>query len=406
MEKKLNMISGQNKIMNQSIFKIEIHCSVIMPDNNDIDISAFLLNAKEKVSQDNDFIFYNNPQSKSQCINLNSTNPEMQVFNINLSKIPPTTQKIAFVVSIPVDFSLAKQLSIRINKVLIFQPETKKMTEKSLILGELYRYKDAWKFRAVGMGFQGGLAPLAGSYGVDVGDETPQKEGLVETPENKKIDLIKSTVNLKKSGEKVTINLSKGSQVKARLIWKTQSDLDLYCFYVSKEDKEDKVYYKNLGNLNQSPYIKLLGDSQVAGEEIIEISHPENVKYALLAAYSAVSNGIGSFHSYKAKIIVSDSDNQKIISHLSHKDPFSYWVAFALIDFTVTGKLSIKNVETYSNKKTFAKQFEQRTGVKLSTFFNKQTQTVKGINAYDPERSPYLFKDGSFMMSVGDVEFK
>lgn len=158
---------------------------------------------------------------------------------------------------------------------------------------------------------------------------------------------------MKKSGEKTTINLSKGSKVKASLVWQTNSDLDLYCFYVNNDDKEGKVYYKNLGCLEYSPYIKLLGDSQDAGEEIIEISRPENVKYVLLAAYSALSNGIGSFYSYKAKIIVSDSNNQEVISHLSYKDPFSYWVAFALIDFTVPGKLSIKNVETYSNKKTF-----------------------------------------------------
>jgi len=28
------------------------------------------------------------------------------------------------------------------------------------------------------------------------------------------------------------------------------------------------------------------------------------------------------------------------------------------------------------------------------------------VSKYDPERSPHLFKDGSFMMSAGIVEFK
>ncbi|SHN92015.1 tellurium resistance protein, putative [Bathymodiolus heckerae thiotrophic gill symbiont] len=140
-----------------------------------------------------------------------------------------------------------------------------------------------------------GLAPLATSYGVDIDDETPKQDVCAEKkistnnlqnqsthslkPENKKIDLLKSTVNLKKSGEKTTINLSKGSKVKASLVWQTNSDLDLYCFYVNNDDKEGKVYYKNLGCLEYSPYIKLLGDSQDGGEEIIEISRPENVKY-------------------------------------------------------------------------------------------------------------------------------
>jgi len=419
-EKKI--ISGQNTIINASVFEISVNCSIEMLDNNDIDVSAFLLNAGGKVSKDNDFIFYNNPKSESQCIHLNSDNPEVQFFTLDLSKVPTLVKKIAIVITAPVEFSFTKQLSIDIKEVLTFKPETKQMKEKSLLIGELYVHNDNWKFRALGMGFQGGLAPLATSYGVEIDDEKPEQKVLTEKKvaqgkppshptnklknENKKIDLIKSTVNLKKPGEKTTINLSKGSDVKARLVWKTNSDLDLYCFYVNKDDKEDKVYYKNLGCLEQSPYIKLLGDSKNAGEEIIEISRPENVKYALLAAYSALSNGIGSFYSYKAKIIVSDSDNQEIISHLSHKDPYSYWVVFAMIDFTVHGKLSIKNVETYSNKKTFSNQFMQRTGEKPSSLFNTPSKSVNGVNSYDPEKSPYLFKDGSFMMSVGVREFK
>lgn len=422
MTNKQEIISGQNTIVNISVFQISVNCSIEMLDNNDIDVSAFLLNAEGKVSKDNDFIFYNNPKSESRCIDLNSDNPEVQFFTLDLSKVPINVKKIAFVLTVPVEFSYATELSIGIKYILSFSPETKQMKEKSLVLGELYVHNDNWKFRALGMGFQGGLSPLATSYGVEIDDEKQEKNAITEkniTPsksqnqsidvsktENKKIDLIKSTVNLKKSGEKTTINLSKGSKVKARLVWQTNSDLDLYCFYVNKDDKEDKIYYKNLGHLDQSPYIKLLGDSQDAGEEIIEVSRPENVKYALLAAYSALSNGIGSFYSYKAKIIVSDSGNQEIISHLSHKDPYSYWVAFAMIDFTVLGKLSIKNVETYSNKKTFANQFFQRTGEKPSSLFHTPSKSVNGVNSYDSEKSPYLFKDGSFMMSVGVREFK
>ena len=40
-------------------------------------------------------------------------------------------------------------------------------TETALIFGEVYRHGAEWKFRAVGQGFQGGLAPLARNYGVN-----------------------------------------------------------------------------------------------------------------------------------------------------------------------------------------------------------------------------------------------
>lgn len=35
-------------------------------------------------------------------------------------------------------------------------------------MGEVYRYRGNWKLRALGQGFNGGLEPLAVSYGVDV----------------------------------------------------------------------------------------------------------------------------------------------------------------------------------------------------------------------------------------------
>jgi uncharacterized protein (TIGR00266 family) len=44
--------------------------------------------------------------------------------------------------------------------------------EAALILGEVYRRKQQWKFRAVGQGFAGGLGPLARNFGVEVEDDS------------------------------------------------------------------------------------------------------------------------------------------------------------------------------------------------------------------------------------------
>jgi tellurium resistance protein TerD len=40
--------------------------------------------------------------------------------------------------------------------------------ETAVIVGELYRHGDEWKFNAVGSGFRGGLEALCGYFGVDV----------------------------------------------------------------------------------------------------------------------------------------------------------------------------------------------------------------------------------------------
>ena len=41
-------------------------------------------------------------------------------------------------------------------------------TETAMIFGEVYRHGGEWKFRAVGQGYAGGLAPLARNFGVNV----------------------------------------------------------------------------------------------------------------------------------------------------------------------------------------------------------------------------------------------
>ena len=39
-------------------------------------------------------------------------------------------------------------------------------TETAMIFGEIYRAGAEWKFKAIGQGFAGGLAPLARSFGI------------------------------------------------------------------------------------------------------------------------------------------------------------------------------------------------------------------------------------------------
>ncbi|WP_024611666.1 TerD family protein [Pseudoalteromonas sp. TB64] len=407
--------NGQNLVVNATSIQVNVECELSGNNANEIDVSAFLLNKDNKTRNDDDFIFYNQPSSLDRAVTLSSGNAQKQSFTINLAAIDADIHKIVFVITTPSAFKLASFLKVSVDNLLEFSPTLTDMNETSLNLAEVYRHKGQWKFRAIGQGYAGGLAPIAIDYGVDIEDkpnETKPAAAITPTPViskpmsntvNKPVNIKK--VDLSKAGEKATISLEKGNKLTAKLQWDTQADLDLYCFYVDKNDVEEKVYYKKLGSLTAPPFIKLLGDSQVAGEEIVEISQPDNIKYALICAYSAVSNGIGSFHSYKARVEVTDGKKQSVTSHLNHNDPKSYWVAFALIDFQQAGQVTIKNVETYSSPSEFKAQMKQRTG-KEPKFFSRSNPTVNGVSKYDPERSPHLFKDGSFMMSAGIVEFK
>lgn len=417
----MNLTPGQNLAIPCSTLQVQL-----TTENKTatlaIDHSIFLLNTADKVAQDQDFIFFNNPNRADVGI---IHNPADGTTEIELSKIPASIARIVFALTISDGVNKkqsfrdvgATQLTILDKssgtECAVFNLPTADKTETALIMGEFYQRNGLWKFRAIGQGFNGGLQPLAELYGVDIGegetkqsDEPPAPVPPCPAPAPN-LSLSKTPINLKKSGEKATISLTKGAKVTARLKWESEADLDLYCFYVDEAGNEAKVYYRNMGSLSAPPFIQLLGDSQIAGEEVVEISRADKVRYALIAAYSAISNGVGSFYSYQARCVITDNEGQTVTTHLAHTDPYSYWVALALIDFSTPGKLTIENVETYSNEETFLRQFEQRTGTKPgSGWFKKNTATVNGVDSYDEERSPYLFKDGTFMMSVGEVEFK
>lgn len=151
------------------------------PDGQDADPSAFLLDQQERVGGDADFVFYNNPRSSCGSVQLSqSRSPDRQGFQIQLSRVPPQIQKIALCLTLFGGASLARATSLHIRvlgaggeALAVFRPATAHMREAALILGEVYRRNNQWKFRAVGQGFAGGLGPLARNFGVDIADEEP-----------------------------------------------------------------------------------------------------------------------------------------------------------------------------------------------------------------------------------------
>jgi stress response protein SCP2 len=136
----------------------------------------------------------------------------------------------------------------------------------------------------------------------------------------------------------------------------------------------DVVYYRRLGSLGNRPYIRLDGDSRVPGREAVQIVRPDEQGYVLLCAYSAVSNGFGSFRSFGAKVVVDDGRGSTVTVPLYENTKTRYWVAIALVDFTSADGAAIHHIEAYSARMT--------------------------------ERRPVLHADGTIEMNAGPVEFK
>ena len=99
---------------------------------------------------------------------------------IDLTKIPSNISKIAFTVTI-YDAEIRRQNFGQINNAFIrifneengvelvqYDLDEDFSIETAVVFGELYKHNGEWKFNAIGSGYQGGLAALCDSYGIDV----------------------------------------------------------------------------------------------------------------------------------------------------------------------------------------------------------------------------------------------
>ncbi len=154
--------------------------------NFDLDASVFMLKNDGKVRSDADFIFYN--QLKSACGSVEHTGDNLtgegdgddESLIVQLNKIPADIERIAVTVTIheaearKQNFGQVSNAFIRIvNKdsgveVARYDLTEDASVETAMIFGEIYRHNSEWKFRAVGQGYAGGLAPLARQFGIDV----------------------------------------------------------------------------------------------------------------------------------------------------------------------------------------------------------------------------------------------
>lgn len=153
----------------------------------DLDASAFLLTANNKVRNDSDFIFYNQLKSPDGSVEHTGDNRTGQgegddeSVKVDLSKVPAEITKIAFTVTIHdaearrQNFGQVSNAFIRIvndltgTEIVRYDLAEDYSTETAMVFGELYRHNNEWKFRAVGQGYSGGLKAMCGQFGINIG---------------------------------------------------------------------------------------------------------------------------------------------------------------------------------------------------------------------------------------------
>lgn len=147
----------------------------------DVDVSAFLLNAGGRVLGDDWFVFYGQKLSPDGSTAFSAdSGMDRETISIDFHKLNGEVQKIVFVLTIHealekrLNFSMLKDAYVRIidqasgQELASFQMDEYYSNVTSMMIGEIYKHNNIWKFNAIGNGVAKDLAGLCALYGVQV----------------------------------------------------------------------------------------------------------------------------------------------------------------------------------------------------------------------------------------------
>ncbi|MFH8991751.1 TerD family protein [Streptomyces sp. NPDC017940] len=157
----------------------------------DADVSVLLLNTDGKVRGDDDFYFYNNPVAADGSVQLLGKSPSgsgnKDRISFDLSAVPADVERIVVAASryAGARFGDLDDLQLTLadgsGEGLLRYAIEDAGSVSAFIFGELYRRGGTWKLRAVGQGYDTGLASLATDFGVDIDDDAAAEQELEAT---------------------------------------------------------------------------------------------------------------------------------------------------------------------------------------------------------------------------------
>ncbi|MFB8273129.1 TerD family protein [Streptomyces sp. NPDC055955] len=351
------MSKGSNVVVPASAVRIELgwRSGVGVPD---ADASALLLVAG-KVRSDADFVFYNQPAHASGAARhegkRSADGRVTDTISVDLARVEPAIENVVLAASADGgSFGQVPGLYIRVldaadGAEIARYDSADASVETAFVLGELYRRQGAWKFRAVGQGYDTGLAGLARDYGITVDEPqtpaptpaptpavTPAPAPPVAAPVTAppppaappqqpvrltKVTLTKAapSVSLAKQGGtsgSMRVNLNWevrkqfkgwGSKLGRAVAQHADLDLDLCALYELADGRKGVV--QALGNafgaLDRPPYIHLDGDDRTgavsSGENLtINLDHQSELRRVLI--FVTIYEGARSFADLHATV--------------------------------------------------------------------------------------------------------
>ena len=348
------------------------------------DISCFGVDAQGKLSDDRYFVFFNQRASPEGALRMiGSQSGDAETFELDLSKLPASIQKLVFVLTVDGAGEMKSlqsgyfRLEAGGNEVARFPFSGADFgAEKAIIAAEIYK-KDVWRLSAVGQGFAGGLSAVLKNFGgEEMSGATPQPVAPPVAPPMQprptpqpgapvapKVNLGK--VTLDKKGEKTAISLNKGGGVqpiRVNLNWEepqkkgflaaltgAKPDLDLGCMFRLKNGGGGVI--QPLGNYfgsqNSEPFIYLDKDDRSGAAqdgENLTIFRPDQIELVMI--FALIYQGAPDFTSVNGRITLKDQSGNEILIRLGAPERGLGFCSVATIR-NVGGSIEITKEEQY-----------------------------------------------------------
>lgn len=160
-----SLARGENRPLPGVEATVTVVCAV------PVDVSALLLGPDGRVRGDRDFVFFNQPVGDG--VSHHHGQGHGDAVRVDLPAVPADVSTVAVTASLdgtgPATFAQAGPLTVTVGPMTFEIAGLR--TESAVVCVEIYRRGDQWKVRAVGQGFDGGLADIAAEYGVNLDDD-------------------------------------------------------------------------------------------------------------------------------------------------------------------------------------------------------------------------------------------
>lgn len=195
------MVKGANvglAALSDSADSVIVSLGWSSPDGDgDADVSVLLLTGDGKVRSNADFFFYNNPAAADGSVQLLGQAPTEigteDRIQLDLTAVPADVDRLVIAASRHQRAAFGHLEGLRLEladstgEQLLGFAITDADSESAFVFGEIYRRNQEWKFRAVGQGYDTGLAGLATDFGIDIeddaGDGSAPEDGTASAPD-------------------------------------------------------------------------------------------------------------------------------------------------------------------------------------------------------------------------------